>query len=328
MRATRDAASRTDRGAAGGDGREPEYSRAFSRSRAIPAMPELPEVEAIRRRIRPLLAGARIERCQVDRRDVVRATDGARTGRLDRSGLGADRTIETIDRRGKQLVIRFADDGGLVIRLGMSGRLDLHPAGTRRPTPAHRHVRWTIESARHGRLRLEFIDPRRFGGVHLARDRADLESRLLGGLGPEGVTVTGRDLHDRLGRTRRAVKVALLDQAVVAGVGNIYADESLHAAGLHPGRPGDSIAPAEADRLAEAIREVLAQAIEAGGSTIRDHRLPDGSSGDYAARLAVYGRGGAPCPTCGTILEEDRFAMRTTTWCPTCQHVERRTISP
>lgn len=325
MKATRAAASRTDRGAVGGDGREPEYSRAFTRSRAIPAMPELPEVEAIRRRIRPSLDGARIERCQVDRRDVVRACDGARAGRFDRSGLGVGRTIDTVDRRGKQLVIRFGDDGGLVIRLGMSGRLDLHPADTRRPTPAHRHVLWTVESAHHGRLRLEFIDPRRFGGVHLARDRADLESRLLGGLGPEGVTVTGRDLRDRLHRTRRAVKVALLDQAVVAGVGNIYADESLHAAGIHPARPGDSIAAVEADRLAEAIREVLAQAIEAGGSTIRDHRLPDGSAGDYAARLAVYGRGGDPCPRCGTILAECRLSMRTTTWCPTCQHAEAAT---
>lgn len=283
-------------------------------------MPELPEVEAIRRRIRPLLAGARIERCVVDRRDVVRDPDGGRAGRIDRRLLGTDRTIRTVDRRGKQLILRFADDGGLVVRLGMSGRIDLRPATDRRRVPDHRHVLWTVVSPDRGRHRLEFIDPRRFGGVHLARSRSDLEARLLGDLGPEGLEISGQALHGRLVRTVRAVKTALLDQSVVAGVGNIYADESLHAARIHPARPGRSIEPDEADRLAGAIRSVLLRAIEAGGSTIRDHRLPDGSSGGYAASLAVYGRGGEPCLVCGSILQESRFSMRSSTWCPTCQH--------
>ena len=168
---------------------------------------------------------------------------------------------------------------------------------------------------------LEFIDPRRFGGIHLAHDAGDLEGRLLGRLGPEGVEITGPMLLERLGRTRRAVKTALLDQSVVAGVGNIYADESLHAARIHPSRPGSSITPAETDRLANAVRSVLVRAIDAGGSTIRDHRLPDGSEGGFATRLAVYGRAGSPCERCGATLRETRISARSSTWCPSCQHV-------
>ena len=174
---------------------------------------------------------------------------------------------------------------------------------------------------------LEFIDPRRFGGIHLAHDVEDLEGRLLGRLGPEGVEITGPMLLERLGRTRRAVKTALLDQSVVAGVGNIYADESLHAARIHPSRLGSTITPSEADRLAKAVRGVLVRAIEAGGSTIRDHRLPDGSQGGFASRLAVYGRVGSACERCGDILQETRISARSTTWCPSCQHAPGKASS-
>lgn len=286
-------------------------------------MPELPEVEAIRRRIEPALAGGSIQRCIVTRRDVVRDPLGRRTGRIPRSLLGEGRRLDSIDRRGKQVILRLTGGGGIVIRLGMSGRLDLRPSSLRRRTPDHRHLTWTIRSVDRDpgtTMRLEFIDPRRFGGVHLARDEQDLEDRLLGRLGPEGLQIAGPALFERLAGTRRVVKTALLDQSVVAGVGNIYADESLHAARIHPGRPGSSLTRSEAGRLATAIREILGRAVEAGGSTIRDHRLPDGSEGGFAARLTVYGRAGSTCERCGTILEESRISARSTTWCPTCQH--------
>ncbi len=285
-------------------------------------MPELPEVEAIRRRVEPVLVGGRVIRVEVARRDVVRDPEGHRRGRFEPALLGLGGVIDSVDRRGKQLVVGFTPEGGLVIRLGMSGRLDLVEASGRRPRPAHRHVVWTVETET-GRHRLEFIDPRRFGGVHLARDREDLRTRLLGSLGPEATHVTGPVLHARLTSTSRAVKVALLDQSVVAGVGNIYADESLHAAGIHPECPGRSLDPMASDRLAAALRRIMARAIDRGGSTIRDHRLPDGSAGDFASELAVYGRGGESCPACGTTLAETRLAMRGTTWCPTCQPADR-----
>lgn len=282
-------------------------------------MPELPEVEAIRRHLATKVMGVGIQCVTVHRRDVVRDAFGRRRGRIDAGSLGVGRRIEDVDRRGKQLILRIEGGVAIVIRLGMSGRVDLHPSGTRIQTP-HRHVVWTVApiGSSH-RCRMEFVDPRRFGGVHLATDAEDLDRRLLATLGPEAHLIDVRTLESRLARTNRAIKVALLDQKLIAGIGNIYADEALFGAGLHPTQPAATLTQCQVERLARQIRWVLQAAIEAGGSTIQSHSLPDGRAGTFAEVHRVYGRAGRPCRACGATLRHLVLAARSTTFCPQCQ---------
>ena len=284
-------------------------------------MPELPEVEAIRRQVQPVVTGGFIQGVKVHRRDVVRDRSRHREGRLSVDHVGRHQVIQSVGRRGKQLMIVFSNGGGMVIRLGMSGRITIEEGLTRNPLPPHRHLVWTITPPKRPqkKIKLSFIDPRRFGGVYLFASAEDCQNRLLAGLGPEATGIRGRRLHDLLGGTRRSLKAALLDQTVLAGIGNIYADEALHLAGLHPARSGDSISLAESTRLAAAIRSTLQVAIKAGGSTLRDHILPDGSSGGFIENHRVYGRGGSPCLRCQAPLEVLTIAARTTTYCPICQ---------
>ena len=280
-------------------------------------MPELPEVESIRRSLDPVIRGLDLVRIRIGRRDVVRDTRGRRRGTIDPISLGVDSRVAQVDRRGKQLVIRFENGSATVIRLGMSGRLEV-PSG-RGSIPPHRHVSWTFEGTNSDPVRVWFVDPRRFGGVHLARTPEDLAGRLLAGLGPEAPKVRPREITDAFGRTQRAVKVVLLDQGMIAGIGNIYADEALHRAGIHPARAASDLDGPEIRRLCESIRKIMTAAIKAGGSTLRDHRLPDGSPGGYGDQHRVYGREGASCPSCEAILEGMRLAGRSTTYCPRCQ---------
>ena len=287
-------------------------------------MPELPEVEAIRRHLASTLTNMSIDRASVRRRDVVRDLAGRRRGRLHLADLGVGRRIAMVDRRGKQLIIRLEGGGGIVIRLGMSGRLELHPRGSRSTSP-HRHVVWTLRGeAASLETRLDFIDPRRFGGVHLAQSPSDLEERLLAGLGPEAHTIAPETLYDRLRRTSRSIKIAMLDQSVIAGVGNIYADEALFGAGIHPTQPANTISPSQANRLASALVMILQAAIEQGGSTIQSHTLPNGAVGNFASHHKVYGRVGLPCTRCGDSLERIVLGGRSTTFCSTCQGVSAR----
>ncbi|MDB4775766.1 bifunctional DNA-formamidopyrimidine glycosylase/DNA-(apurinic or apyrimidinic site) lyase [bacterium] len=284
-------------------------------------MPELPEVEAIRRQVRRVVMGGRIHKAMVRRRDVVRDRSNHRKGRLFTKDLGRGQVVDSVERRGKQLLVGFSDGGGMVVRLGMSGRITLEDGSKRNPVVAHQHLVWMVESPRPSQspIRMSFIDPRRFGGVYLFGSVEDCRERLLTGLGPEATSIPGTRLHERLGRTRRMVKAALLDQSVLAGVGNIYADEALHSAGVHPERTGQSISLVEAEKLAVAIRSTLKRAIQAGGSTLRDHVLPDGSPGAFVGEHRVYGRGGKPCLACGKELEMLQIASRSSIFCPRCQ---------
>lgn len=281
-------------------------------------MPELPEVESIRRVLEPELRDLRLARVHIARRDVIRDPGGRRRGPIERSHLGVGSRLRSVDRRGKQLILGFENGSSTVVRLGMSGRMEI-PTGRRGSVPPHRHVIWTFEHPDSHSRRLWFIDPRRFGGVHLAVDPGDLSDRLLGNLGPEAPGLRPSEISSALRRTRRCTKTALLDQGVVAGIGNIYADEALHRAGIHPARPACGLDRSEVTRMCRHIRAVMLEAIEAGGSTLRDHRLPDGSPGGYRDQHRVYGREGAPCPSCGVVLEWMRVAERSTTYCPACQ---------
>ena len=188
-----------------------------------------------------------MRRVAIHRRDVIRDLQGRRRGRIDPTLMGAGRRIESMDRRGKQLILRFSGGSAALIRLGMSGRVDLQPHGSR-SAPPHRHVVWMLRTSEGARVRMEFIDARRFGGVHIAASHADLQNRLLARLGPEAHQIDGEELLERLHRTTRSIKVAILDQTVLAGVGNIYADEALFQSKIHPTQPACTLTKSQSTR--------------------------------------------------------------------------------
>jgi len=263
-------------------------------------VPELPEVETTRRRLRPLVLGQTLR--QVVHRDPARYRNTA---------LAEGRRILEVDRRGKFLL--FALEGGveLVAHLGMTGGFRLEP------TP-HTRAALVLE----GRT-LYFHDPRRFGRLFGVRRGDYREIPLLLRLGPEPLSEAFAfpGFFRGLKESARPLKALLLDQRLAAGVGNIYADEALFRARLSPFRPARSLTEEEARRLYRALREVLAEAVELGGSTLSDqsYRQPDGLPGGFQTRHAVYGREGLPCPACGRPVERRVGAGRGTHFCPTCQ---------
>lgn len=286
-------------------------------------MPELPEVEHLRRTLEPRLLGRRVVGATLHRRDVAvgpadppggfaRQRLVVRPTRLKPAQLLADAAVERIDRRGKLLAIIAGDGRALGVHLGMTGQLLWAPAGGRLPAD-HVHATWRLDD----RSRLIFRDPRRFGGLWLAESRDELPPWR--GLGPDALTLPPQDLGGLLARARRPIKAALLDQGLLAGVGNIYADEALHRAGIHPAEVACEISAARARKLGKALRELLELAVQAGGSTLRDYRGAEGQAGAFQFQHVVYGRGGLPCFTCGRALERGVLASRTTVWCPVCQ---------
>ncbi len=284
-------------------------------------MPELPEVETIVRDLAGPLIGATIDRFDLRRRDVLRA--GA-----DRLTSLAGARITSVTRQGKRIVINamHRDFSGtlranesipttrMVIHLGMSGRLSMAPAAA--PLEPHTHL---IVSLRGREAELRFRDPRRFGGIWLfSARRNDAEMPYVGALGPDALTISTRTLRAIL-QSDRQIKAVLLDQQRIAGLGNIYADEALFRAGIHPVTPASQLAPESVAALARAIRAVLEAALRFGGTTLIDYRRPDGQAGSYAAHHRVYGREGKPCRRCGTRIVRMLAAGRSSHVCPSCQ---------
>jgi formamidopyrimidine-DNA glycosylase len=269
-------------------------------------MPELPEVETLRRSLLPL-AGLRISHATLRRPDILLADPGTPPAQ---SLLQGDR-LAALERRGKQLALIGASSRTLVVQLGMSGQLLLSNDS---PPPTHTHALWTFESG----ATLLFRDPRRFGCLTALASRQALDSRWQT-LGPDALTIDGTRLRTAAANSQRAIKAALLDQSVLAGVGNIYADEALFLAAIRPTTRCHRLPLRAWSRLAQAIRHVLAQAVQARGSTLRDYRDASGTPG--AAQLAhrVYGRAGKPCPTCATPIQSRTVSQRTTCFCPRCQ---------
>lgn len=273
-------------------------------------MPELPEAETIVRGLRLSVVGRRIEAVQVVHADVLRAP-------VRSFGAAArGRVIEGVGRRGKNVLLLL--DGGrvLAVNLGMTGRLlpfSTPPRGVLRPT--HPAVRLHF----HGGGVLVFDDQRRFGTVEVldASEWAERDTRM----GPEPLErgFTPARLFRDLQRSRSPLRSWLLDQRRIAGIGNIYAVEALHLAGLHPLRPANRLEPDEARRLHGAIRRVLRAAIRHGGTTIRDYRNAEGGEGAYAPRLHVYGRDGQACLRCGTAVDRVVLSNRSAFYCPVCQ---------
>jgi formamidopyrimidine-DNA glycosylase len=270
-------------------------------------MPELPEVETTRRGIEPHLRGHRIVR-------VVVRQPRLRWPVPDNLGeLLVGQPVDAIHRRGKYLLIPFAT-GTLLLHLGMSGSLRIVAAGE--PPRKHDHLDIEVDSGRALRLH----DPRRFGAALWLEGEAGAHP-LLAGLGPEPLTdaFDGRYLWERARGRSAPVKTFLMDNHVVVGVGNIYANEALFAAGIRPDRAAGRIALARYQRLADEVKRVLARSITQGGTTLRDFVGGDGKPGYFAQQLLVYGRGGEPCRSCGTPLVEVRLGQRSTVYCPRCQ---------
>ena len=208
----------------------------------------------------------------------------------------------------------------LRVHLGMTGQFTVVPAGA--PEADHLHAVFALDNGTELRLR----DPRRFGSAEFFPDRAALEAAMNASLGPEPFGLDAGYFRTAVRGTARNLKALLLDQTLVAGVGNIYADEACFRAKLHPGRAGKSLTPAECDALREAIEAVLTKAVASRGSTIRDYVGGSGLRGGFQNEFAVYGRTGAPCPACGTAIECARYAGRASHYCPSCQSASRKVV--
>jgi len=270
-------------------------------------MPELPEVETIRRHLEAAVRGKRIAAARTLRGDLRRPFPPALAERL------AGRRVESLERRAKYLILRL--DGGLalLVHLGMSGRILLGEAGGN-PGP-HVHFILDLDDGR----RVSLQDPRRFGMVDLVAANLLDAHPLLKSIGPEplGARFTGNVLADRLKDSATSIKAALLDQRRVAGLGNIYACEALFRARISPKRRAGSVTGPRAAALARAIQAVLKDAIAAGGSTLRDHRLPSGELGYFQHHFRVYDREGQPCPGCDCATGIRRIVQggRSTFYC-------------
>ncbi|MDT0634409.1 bifunctional DNA-formamidopyrimidine glycosylase/DNA-(apurinic or apyrimidinic site) lyase [Spectribacter hydrogenoxidans] len=270
-------------------------------------MPELPEVETTRRGLAPHVVGRHVVTVTV-RQPRLRWPV---TPQLARDLPG--RRIDALTRRAKYLLLA-AGDGHLLMHLGMSGRLRIVPTDT--PAGLHDHLDIRLDSGQVMRLN----DPRRFGCALWLQHPPD-EHALIAGLGPEPLSpeFSGDWLYARSRGRRAAVKVFIMDAANVVGVGNIYASEALFEAGIHPSRPAGRIGRVRYARLAAAIKQTLARAIDAGGTTLRDYIGVDGGTGWFQLSLAVYGREGQPCPRDATSVRRRIIGQRSTFFCPRCQ---------
>ncbi len=273
-------------------------------------MPELPEVETLARDLAPRLVGRSMAAVQLRRSSVLRYPDPeAFAARL----LG--RRIEGVGRRGKYLLHRLEGGELLVLHLGMSGQWRWGLPSE--PEPTHLHLVLDLDDG--GQLR--YRDPRRFGRVLLGTEAELVAARCLPRLGPEPLdpTFTPALLQRRLAGRRAPLKAVLLDQRVVAGIGNIYADEACFVARLRPDRAAGSLGRAAIARLHAGLRQVLEAGIRSRGTSIADYRDAWGEIGHGQERLLVYGRAGEPCPRCGRPLASQRLAGRTTVFCRFCQ---------
>ena len=273
-------------------------------------MPELPEVETVARTLEPLI-----------RKRTITGVTLLNPGSLDgpeplEAVIG--RRVAGTGRRGKLVLIHFVpqagtDVDGLAVHLRMTGRLFVYPAGE--AVGPHTRAVFDLSDG----TRLFFDDTRKFGCLRLLSPRSLASWPFWETLGPEPLEI-GADAFIALFAGRRtAMKALLLDQTVIAGIGNIYADESLFRAGIAPQSPAVEVSASRLRKLHAALVEVLEESIEACGSSIRDYRTARGDAGAFQNAFRVYGRGGKPCVVCGKMLEKGRVAGRTTVWCPQCQ---------
>ncbi len=287
-------------------------------------MPELPEVERVAQTLAPAVVGRVVGTVDLYRRDVVRGT-------TEQAALLEGSRIERIARYGKQLAIFKAGENDqspvgassdterspcVCIHLGMTGSLRYFPPSVADPpTDRHCHLFWWFE----GGGCVVFRDPRRFGGIWTFASMQQLYEQRWRHLGPDALVIKPAELFERLTGTSRCIKAALLDQHLVAGLGNIYVDELLFACGVHPQMPARRTTRDDAAAMVRRLRRLLKQAIAKGGSTFRNYVDGNGYAGGFQDRHKVYGRGGGPCQRCGRPLQLIRLAQRATVFCRRCQ---------
>jgi formamidopyrimidine-DNA glycosylase len=276
-------------------------------------VPELPEVESVRLRLAPVLEGRELTRVRIldprltrplDPDDVARELEGER--------------VAAVGRRGKYLIVRFESGRALLIHLRMTGSV-LTGRGASTANDAYRRATITLDDGSD----VAYRDVRRFG-TWLLLEPSEVDAYIDKRVGEEPLTEAyrARDLAAKLHNRRAPVKAALLDQKTVAGIGNIYADEALWRARVHPLTPAQALEPDDVRALHRGVRQALRLGIARQGSTLRDYRLPDGASGAMQNEFKVYGRGGEPCARCGTPIDKIRVAGRGTWYCPSCQVVK------
>lgn len=271
-------------------------------------MPELPEVETTRLGVSPHVVGRKIAEVIIRRYDLRQPVSP------ELAGLEGARFV-AVGRRSKYLLLETDRGVVVLVHLGMSGSLRVIPAGE--DWKKHDHIGLTLE----GGLQLRYHDPRRFGLALVCQSEGLGDHPLLKGLGPEplGEGFTALGLRKALRSKSVAIKVAVMDAKVVVGVGNIYASESLFRSGIHPCLAANKLTQPKAERLVVAIKEVLAESIAQGGTTLRDFLKSDGEPGYFKQRLFVYGRKGESCRVCGTVISHTVLGQRATYWCAVCQ---------
>jgi formamidopyrimidine-DNA glycosylase len=281
-------------------------------------VPELPEVETVRQGLSRWVSGRRIKSVEVLHPRAVRRHVA---GPADFAAALADRTVTGVRRRGKYLWLPLDDDAAVLGHLGMSGQMLLQPVGA--PDETHLRVRFRFDD---DGPELRFVDQRTFGGLSLSPGGAVLPPEISHiARDPVDASFVDEEFVDALRRKRTGVKRALLDQTLISGVGNIYADESLWRSRLHWARPTETLSRPQARTLLAHVRDVLNEAIGQGGTSFDSLYVDvNGQSGYFDRSLAVYGRGGEPCPRCGAPVRRDAFMNRSSYSCPRCQPVPRR----
>lgn len=282
-------------------------------------MPELPEVENIAQGLRHEITNFTITDVKVLKPVIVRYPSNWRKTLYD--VIGDD--IVKVTRRGKRLIIALVNGSAILMQLGMTGKVIVAAANS--PIPLHTHMRIHLCDGRE----IRFIDARRFGRVwffpmlDFYHPDAQMQAAGMGRLGPEPFSITPKQFQ-RILQSGRTIKTLLLDQSRIAGLGNIYADESLFAAGIHPATPAAAIPPAPAERLRRKIKIILRRAIRHGGTTFLDYRNAYGEMGNFLKRLKVYQRTGLPCRLCRTPIVRMTLAGRSSHYCPQCQHLSNK----
>ncbi len=273
-------------------------------------MPELPEVETVRRTLEQLVLGKEIKEVAVLWPNIIKKPEPVE--QFQDALIG--QTIRAIGRRGKFLIFTL-DDYSMVSHLRMEGKYGLYPKAE--PYDKHTHVIFSFTDG----TELRYRDVRKFGTMHLFAKGQELTSLPLLNLGPEPLSsdFTVQSLREKLAKTSRKIKPVLLDQNIVVGIGNIYVDESLFRAGIHPERTASSLTESEIEKLHQEIIATLSEAVEKGGSTIRSYVNSQGQIGMFQLELYVYGRKGEACKKCGTTIEKLVVGGRGTHICPSCQ---------